>query len=57
MPKELINMGKKYLEAIEKKMKASGTSAQKITKPKSIKKKKKVKTAVNLPLIRIPNKN
>jgi hypothetical protein len=49
-------MGEKYLNAIEKKMKASGTAASKITKPKPIKKKKKVKTSVNLPLIRIPNK-
>lgn len=37
----LIKMGNKYLEAIEKKMKASGTAASKLKyKPKTIKKKK-----------------
>ena len=35
-------MGKKYLEVIEKKMKASGTAAKKLTyKPKPIQPKKK----------------
>jgi len=40
--KDLVKMGKKYLEVIEKKMKASGTAAKKLTyKPKPIQPKKK----------------
>lgn len=41
MPKELVGLGKQYLTAIEKKMKASGAASDKLKyKPKSIKKKK-----------------
>lgn len=51
--KRLISMGSKYLEEIEKKMKASGTAASKLKyKPKPVPKKKKKKSkAHNLPLI------
>ena len=54
--KTLVKMGKSILKEIENKMSASGVSGKKITKPKPIKKRKKVKTNKNLPLIRIPNK-
>lgn len=52
--KRLISMGNKYLKEIEKKMKASGTAAKKLTyKPKPIKKKKAEPKKHNLPIIRI----
>lgn len=51
--KRLISMGNKYLEEIEKKMKASGTAAEKLKyKPKPIKKKKRPLIKHLLPIIR-----